>query len=216
MARDEQGPRPGYGRPAFHRPDGRGGPGRGGEGGPRDRLGSERPRPSPPVPFARPPLRGGELAMPPHSVRLRDGERELEISGSAAFVRQLLEELPALLGRLQGSAAASTPSGPTAMPSPRPASVVTPAPAAAGGGAPDADSAAPRTAAAPHASNPSALEDSVLAILRSTTRPLTIAAIRERLDEEVSGQTVRRLLERAAPRVRVSSERPATYALRGA
>lgn len=216
MARDEQGPRPGYGRPAFHRPDGRGGPSRRGEPGSGDRFGSERPRPSAPAPFARPPLRGGDLATPPHSVRLRDGEREVEVTGSAAFIRQLLDDLPALLGRLQGSLPAGSRGGPTAMPSPRPPSADIPVPPASSGGEPDTLGAGPQVAAAPRASSPAALEDSVLAILRSTTRPLTIAAIRERLDEEVSGQTVRRLLERAAPRVQVSSERPATYALRGA
>ena len=31
-----------------------------------------------------------------HSLRLRDGEREIEVSGSAAFVRQVLDDLPAM------------------------------------------------------------------------------------------------------------------------
>ena len=37
-----------------------------------------------------------------HSLRLRDGEREIEVSGSAAFVRQVLDDLPAMWGRLHG------------------------------------------------------------------------------------------------------------------
>ena len=37
-----------------------------------------------------------------HSLRLRDGEREIEVSGSAAFVRQVLDDLPAMWARLHG------------------------------------------------------------------------------------------------------------------
>jgi hypothetical protein len=59
------------------------------------------------------------------------------------------------------------------------------------------------------------LEDRVFEVLRASTRPLAIAAIRQRLDgAAVTGQQVRRLLERAGPRVTVSSDRPATYSLR--
>src|SRR3982075_4651903 len=55
-----------------------------------------------------------------HTVRLRDGDREVEVSGSAGFVRQLLDDLPALLGRLRSeptsrSASISMPPAPSAF-----------------------------------------------------------------------------------------------------
>lgn len=50
--------------------------------------------------------------MPPpltHTLRLRDGERELEVSGSAGFIRQVLDEIPDLWARLRGEPAAAQP-----------------------------------------------------------------------------------------------------------
>jgi hypothetical protein len=38
-----------------------------------------------------------------HTLRLRDGEREIEVSGSAAFIRQMLDDIPALWARLEGA-----------------------------------------------------------------------------------------------------------------
>lgn len=38
-----------------------------------------------------------------HTLRLRDGEREIEVSGSAAFIRQILDDVPGLWARLEGS-----------------------------------------------------------------------------------------------------------------
>ncbi len=56
---------------------------------------------------SRPPFRPAPRVEVPaapmsHSLRLRDGEREIEVSGSAAFVRQVLDDLPAMWGRLHG------------------------------------------------------------------------------------------------------------------
>src|SRR4030088_2588064 len=79
-------------------------PGPPGDGGDRPRPpfrpndGGDRPRP----PFR--PNDGGARPRAPfrppvetvHSVRLRDGEREIEVHGSPPFVRQLLDELPSL------------------------------------------------------------------------------------------------------------------------
>jgi hypothetical protein len=59
------------------------------------------------------------------------------------------------------------------------------------------------------------LEEQIFAVLRGSGRPLAVAAIRQRLDGgEVTGQQVRRVLERAGSRVVVSKDRPATYSLR--
>src|SRR5580698_2511128 len=56
---------------------------------------------------SRPPFRPAPRVEVPaapmsHSLRLRDGEREIEVSGSAAFVRQVLDDLPAMWSRLHG------------------------------------------------------------------------------------------------------------------
>ena len=59
-----------------------------------------------------------------------------------------------------------------------------------------------------------ALERQVFDVLRGSTRPLAISAIRERIDSQPTGQEVRRLLERAGDRVSRSADRPATYSLR--
>src|SRR3989442_1612081 len=64
----------------------------------RDHPGGQRGGFPPRPPFV-PPRPPAESA---HSVRLRDGEREVEVSGSAGFVRQVLEDLPMLLSRLRG------------------------------------------------------------------------------------------------------------------
>ena len=54
----------------------------------------------------------------------------------------------------------------------------------------------------------------VLAVLKESTRPLAVAAIRKRLGGSFTPQQVRRILERNAPKVSVTDERPATYRLR--
>lgn len=146
-------------------------------GGNYDRFGTSRP--TPPA---------------PHSLRLRDGERELEVSGSADFIRQTLTELPALLARLRGE------------PAPR-ASVAMPA-------APETAAVIPPHAAPPHetATEPD-LEKQILGVLRRGTTPMTVLEIRQRLGADVSGQLVRRTLERSTM-VRASDDRPATYRLR--
>jgi hypothetical protein len=151
--------------------------------------------------------------MPPpdHSVRLRDGDREIEVTGNPAFVRQVLDDLPSLMARLRGEVPGRTT---ISMPAP-PASA---APDATPGGA-DAAEVVKAGAAAGTGNGTRArgaamsLEDRVLDVLRVSSRPLAIAAIRQRLDDEVSGQQVRRLLERAGAKVTVSADRPATYSL---
>jgi len=154
-------------------------------------------------PFVRRPFVPSPPAEPVHSVRLRDGDRELEVSGSAGFVRHTLDELPVLLARLR------------AEPGPRPASIAMPPPprvqpstgdGTAGG------SASPATASTEGAADP--LEREVFAVLRASNRPMPIAAIRKRLGGQVSSQQVRRVLERAADRVVASDSRPAAYRVR--
>jgi transglutaminase-like putative cysteine protease len=152
-----------------------------------------------------------------HSLRLRDGEREIEVSGSAAFVRQVLDDLPAMWTRLHGEG------------STRPARIDLPAHAEAPAPAlpehvnrvPESAPEPARTvAAAPASSNGkhtttrSTPDDKVLAVLKDSTRPLAVAAIRKRLGGSFTPQQVRRILERNAPKVSVTDERPATYRLR--
>ncbi len=186
-----------------------------------DRPGFVAPRP-----FVRPPTRGGEMPPPDHSVRIRDGEREIEVRGNPAFVRQVLDDLPTLMARLRGEAPGRTT---ISMPAPPPAAPLESTSAAPAQQAVVAEvtSSAPDevAAAGPNgarhgrqtktAAATSSLEDRVFAVLRGSGRPLAVAAIRQRLDgAEVSGQQVRRLLERAGSSVVMSSERPATYSLR--
>jgi hypothetical protein len=140
-------------------------------------------------------------------VRLRDGDREVEVSGSAGFVRQILDDLPALLARLRQEPAARHPAismpPPPAAPSP-PAEVSGPAPA-------DTETLMP--AANGHAPGDD-LTARVLGILRRAGRPIGIAEIRRRLPEDISGQQVRRVLERASDQVVNTGGRPAEYRLR--
>lgn len=189
--------------------------------GPRPNFNNNDSRPS----FnndSRPPFRPAPRVEVPaapmsHSLRLRDGDREIEVSGSAAFVRQVLDDLPAMWTRLHGEG------------STRPARIDLPArteaPVAsvAGAAAPIAEEAAPApvkaAAPAPAAasngkSTRSTPDDKVLAVLKDSTRPLAVAAIRKRLGGTFTPQQVRRILERNAPKVTVTDERPATYRLR--
>ena len=71
--------------------------------------------------------------------------------------------------------------------------------------------AAPTASTRPTRSTP---DDKVLAVLKDSTRPLAVAAIRKRLGGSFTPQQVRRILERNAPKVSVTDERPATYRLR--
>jgi hypothetical protein len=148
-----------------------------------------------------------------HSLRLRDGDREIEVSGSAAFVRQVLDDLPAMWTRLHGEGstrparidlpARSEPAvaeQPRRVPESAPEPTRTPAPAAASNGK--------------HTTTRSTPDDKVLAVLKESTRPLAVAAIRKRLGGSFTPQQVRRILERNAPKVSVTDERPATYRLR--
>lgn len=164
-----------------------------------DRPPLDRPGFSAPRPFVRTPTRGGDLPPPDHRVRLRDGDREVEISGNPAFVRQVLDDLPALMARLRGEAPGRTAISMPAPPATQPVAVVD----APGNGQPPAGSGAEAD-----------LERQVFDVLRGSTRPLAISAIRERIDSQPTGQEVRRLLERAGDRVTRSADRPATYSLR--
>jgi hypothetical protein len=172
---------------------------------------------------SRPPFRPAPRVEVPaapmsHSLRLRDGDREIEVSGSAAFVRQVLDDLPAMWTRLHGEG------------STRPARIDLPARAEAPAiavaeepvAAPEVTRVAARTTApAPeaaasngkHTTTRSTPDDKVLAVLKESTRPLAVAAIRKRLGGSFTPQQVRRILERN-PKVSVTDERPATYRLR--
>jgi hypothetical protein len=188
----------------------------------------DRPGFVPQRPFVRTPTRGGDMPPPDHRVVLRDGDREVEVSGNPAFVRQVLDDLPALMARLRGEAQGRTtismpapPHQPADSPTPPPTSPgqpvvpaatgeATPSSAVAGNGS--ANGTKRRRSGAQQGA--SSLEDRVFQVLRGSSRPLAIAAIRQRLDgADVTGQQVRRLLERAGSRVTVSSDRPATYSL---
>src|ERR1700722_15773593 len=86
--------RPYQGRPSSDRPQ---------FAGPRQNF---APRPAF-QPDNRPPFRPAPRVEVPaapmiHSLKLRDGDREIEVSGSAAFVRQVLDDLPAMWTRLHG------------------------------------------------------------------------------------------------------------------
>jgi hypothetical protein len=86
-------------------------------GAPRGRV-DDRGRPpagAGPRPF-RPPPRPDAPQPLTHTLRLRDGEREIEVSGSALFIRQVMEEIPDLWARLQGQ----RPAQPAAIRMPRP------------------------------------------------------------------------------------------------
>ena len=208
--------RPYQGRPSSDRPS---------FSGPRQFSG---PRPNFNNNDSRPPYRPAPRVEVPaapisHSLRLRDGDREIEVSGSAAFVRQVLDDLPAMWTRLHGEG------------STRPARIDLPARSEAQAraavaeptsrvpeSAPEPAKSAPepaRTAPAAtsngkHIATRSTPDDKVLAVLKESTRPLAVAAIRKRLGGSFTPQQVRRILERNAPKVTVTDDRPATYRLR--
>jgi hypothetical protein len=188
----------------------------------------ERPGYGAPRPFVRTPTRGGDLPPPDHRVRLRDGEREIEVTGNPAFVRQVLDDLPALMARLRGEVPGRTAISMPAPPATPPLSATAASDERRAAGAEDTRPATPPPATiAPRSrarngargveGNGAAaadLERQVFDVLRGSTRPLAISAIRERIDSQPTGQEVRRLLERAGDRVHRSTDRPATYSLR--
>ncbi|MHB8489076.1 MAG: hypothetical protein ACYDCS_06575 [Candidatus Dormibacteria bacterium] len=150
-----------------------------------------------------------------HSLRLRDGDREIEVSGSAAFVRQVLDDLPAMWTRLHGEGSTR----PARIDLPAHSEAATPAVAERPHRVPETapEPVPARTPAASngkHTSTRSTPDDKVLAVLKESTRPLAVAAIRKRLGGTFTPQQVRRILERNAPKVSVTDERPATYRLR--
>jgi hypothetical protein len=162
-----------------------------------------------------------------HSLKLRDGDREIEVSGSAAFVRQVLDDLPAMWARLHGEG--SSRPGRIDLPAPRPheqpAAVheaiapraVADEPVIAPVREPATNGKHAVSVAATNGKRPSdrgTPDDKVLAVLKSSTRPLAVAAIRKRLGGTFTPQQVRRILERNAPKVSVTDDRPATYRLR--
>lgn len=175
------------------------------------------------------------MPSPEHSVRIRDGDREVEVCGNPAFVRQVLDDLPTLLTRLQGTAPGRTaismpapPAQPLDAPGngeaahtalaevipPHPAlTEPLPSPAAPVGRRRPARATGGRRVVAASVGAPD-LERQVFEVLRGSSRPLAVSAIRERLEGQPTGQEVRRLLERAGDRVTRSEERPATYSLR--
>ncbi len=240
MADDRFNARPRPGGPGgpgnFGAPGGPGGD-RGGFGGPGgDRGGFDRPRF--PRPAGPPPAGSGALGGPLHSVRLKNGDLEIEVSGSAAFVRQTIDDLPIVLAKLRGEipprpAAISMPTAPAHEPASVPVQGTPVGDASAGrtlqnGAFGDANGA--RNVAAYGASSANAsqtntsdtngaagsdrgLETAILAVIRREGRPLAVAAIRKRLTGDVTAQQVRRTLERSS-KVAMSDDRPATYTLR--
>jgi hypothetical protein len=194
---------------------------------PDDRSYPPRPPYRPPMPTPRPNV---ESAPTTSSVRLKDGEREIEVSGTPIFVRQVLDDLPTLLARLRGE----TPPTPAAIRMPAPTAGQPPAahPSApevhAPAPAPPPPSPAPEeppitpevpvvAAAASDAAvdgDGISLEEQVLAALRGAAHPLPVVGIRDRLGPGVSGQQVRRILERAGSKVVASGDRPIRYRLR--
>ena len=175
---------------------------------------------------SRPPFRPAPRVEVPaapmsHSLRLRDGDREIEVSGSAAFVRQVLDDLPAMWTRLHGEgstrpARIDLPAHAEA-PAPVVAEHVNRVPESAPAARTDSGASALHRPRRPMASTPatrSTPDDKVLAVLKESTRPLAVAAIRKRLGGSFTPQQVRRILERNAPKVTVTDERPATYRLR--
>ena len=240
----DRGSRPstGPGRPAWTpRPGGAPGPRPGGFQPPRPGGFTPGPRPGgftpAPTPFTPSRPAGGDETL---SVRLREGDREVEISGSPAVCRQLLEDLPALFGRLRGErtrvpaitlpppspAAAST----VAAPEPEDAATATPqalqpargrraerrerAAADRDAEVDDAELDADSDADDDQEPETTALDGAVLTLLRSSRTPLTIAEIRRRLPEEAGAQAVRRILERAGSAVVNAGGRPAAYRAR--
>jgi len=192
---------------------------------PDDRSYPPRPPYRPPMPAPRP---NSEPAPTSSSVRLKDGEREIEVSGTPIFVRQVLDDLPTLLARLRGE----TPPTPAAIRMPAPSAGPPPAahPSAPEVHAPvpevrpPAPEVPPAVPEIPVAGAPAgetgsdggevSLEEQVLAALRGAAHPLPVVGIRDRLGPGVSGQQVRRILERAGAKVVASGDRPIRYRLR--
>jgi hypothetical protein len=186
----------------------------------------DRPGFAPPRPFVRTPTRGGDMPPPDHSVRIRDGEREIEVRGNPAFVRQVLDDLPTLMARLRGEAPGRTTISMPAPPEVQPSGSALPAETIGSAEVTRTASTVPaleagsnghggRRGRAPKSVATGSLEDRVFDVLRGSGRPLAVSAIRQRLDgADVTGQQVRRLLERASSRVVMSADRPATYSLR--
>lgn len=159
------------------------------------------------------------------TIKLRDGDREVELTGSLAACRQLLDELPGLWSRLRPHGSAPGAVQPSialpTLPPPAPAIESAPGPQPVATAAREGhrrDRHSGERAARAHngqASNGAAasLDEQVVAILRAARRPVGIAEIRARLSEDVSGQAVRRILERTAGVANVGG-RPAAYRLR--
>ena len=150
-------------------------------------------------------------------MRIRNGERELEVSGAPAFVRQVLDDLPTLMARLNGEVPSRSA---VALPAPpAPAALIAPVATPVDGNGATAEhvnggSAKPVAGRRARKTSPADVEGLVFDVLRGSEAPLAVAAIRKRLPAGATGQQVRRILERAENRVRVSGERPATYSLR--
>ena len=177
--------------------------------GPRPNFNND-PRP----PFRPAPRVEVPAAPMAHSLRLRDGDREIEVSGSAAFVRQVLDDLPAMWTRLHGEGSTRPARIDLPARTEAPAAVAEPmfVPESAPKPARDTVTAAPSNGK--HTATRTTPDDKVLAVLKESTRPLAVAAIRKRLGGSFTPQQVRRILERNAPKVTVTDERPATYRLR--
>jgi hypothetical protein len=158
-------------------------------------------------------------------VRLRDGAREVEVTGSPAFIRQTIDDLPALFARMM-AASVATPASisiPAAHPAPTArdeggdigvAGRAEPSARSGSNGGSDRrreQPAPPQTRGSePPNGSP---EERVFAVLRSSGRALTVASIRAELNDGLSGQQVRRILERSG-QVIAGDEKPSRYRLR--
>jgi len=196
--------------------------------------GGDRPPFTPRPPFAGP---GPSRPVPPpaatpaeaaSTVCLRQGDREVTVTGSRIFIRQTLDELPSLFAKLTGTpvptpASISIPANPARTPPTEveaPTVVALPAyepqtrgPRAERHPAPNRDTGATRNPAAEFTKDPGSLEDSVFAVLQRSKRPLKVVELRAQLDGNVTGQQVRRILERS-DRVVSNGDKPTAYRLR--
>lgn len=158
---------------------------------------------------------GGPSLDAPVSVRIREGDREVEVHGSPGFCRQILDDLPTVFARLRGEGGRASA---VALPAPqRAAAPPADPPAVAAPTAPDIDASSGRATngrAALVDDSVDALDEAVMKVLRNARSPITIAELRRRLPDSVSGQAVRRALERANDRVVNVGGKPAAYRAR--
>ena len=150
------------------------------------------------------------------------------MTGSPIFIRQTLDDLPSLFAKLTGTpvptpASISIPANPARTPPTvveAPAVVALPAyepqtrsPRAERHTHPKRDTGATPNPAAEFTKDTGSLEDAVFAVLQRSKRPLKVVELRAQLDGNVTGQQLRRILERS-DRVVSNGDKPTAYRLR--